>query len=491
MTEDEIKALKASRQSRLEGAITPTNGRGGYAPRYSPPPSTVKPPTWDYWRHMPTVKPWQACALALNIEPDSVDYRPESWDGQPETWDGFPSEVRDHFIKLLQLLDANQFEKQHFTENFRMGVRLSEFAAWCAHVGFAIPPELSALATLPERPQVAPKVVAAPVISQSGNGQLTVLIDGREALPVRAIPHVTGWIFHPDKIVFCLKSSSKTRLPSLSEEPHLSINKKRIYKHEAGATLTAYHIPGNEPVQMKHLEWRGVEVQLKGLESELKLKYGEEGRGNDIGCAEWERATVPVLPAGAFVWLDDFKKFRHWTFNKGDSPDATELMLTPCLDADIRAMVMEGFEERKTATKKEPYAITAKAENSISINFNQHTQNHNQVNVTTPAAAPADEEQAASGTNDEAAPTPTMDMSGIVYWRTVLYDNIRQFDKATSKGKANVRQIIKNMKNLRDERILNTGSVDELIWLDDMRNELTVAKQTVSNAISKARKLPI
>lgn len=194
-------------------------------------------------------------------------------------------------------------------------------------------------------------IKAAPVISQSGNGQLTVLIDGREALPVRAIPHVTGWIFHPDKIVFCLKSSSKTRLPSLSEEPHLSKNKKRIYKHEAGATLTAYHIPGNEPVQMKPLEWRGVEVQLKGLESELKLKYGEEGRGNDIGCAEWERATVPVLPAGAFVWLDDFKKFRHWTFNKGDSPDATELMLTPCLDADIRAMVMEGFETLPPAAK--------------------------------------------------------------------------------------------------------------------------------------------
>ena len=96
---------------------------------------------------------------------------------------------------------------------------------------------------------------------------------------------------------------------------------------------------------MKPLEWRGVEVQLKGLESELKLKYGEEGRGNDIGCAEWERATVPVLPAGAFVWLDDFKKFRHWTFNKGDSPDATELMLTPCLDAATRATVMAGIPE--------------------------------------------------------------------------------------------------------------------------------------------------
>ena len=135
---------------------------------------------------------------------------------------------------------------------------------------------------------------------------------------------------------------------------------------------------------------------MQGLFSvALKLKYGEEGRGNDIGCAEWERATVPVLPAGAFVWLDDFKKFRHWTFNKGDSPDATELMLTPCLDADIRAMVMEGFEERKTATKQEPVAATAKAEANITI--------HNNISLQVTTTAPAAVEQAASGTNGEAA----------------------------------------------------------------------------------------
>lgn len=156
MNEDEIKALKAKRQARLERAITPQGS--GCAPRYSPPPITVKLPKWDYWRHMPTVAPWEACALALNIEPDSVDYRPESWDGQPETWRGFPSdEIGDHFIKLLQLLNANQFEKQHFTENFAMGVRLSEFAAWCANVvrdltDGDIPQELAALAVekLPE-----------------------------------------------------------------------------------------------------------------------------------------------------------------------------------------------------------------------------------------------------------------------------------------------------------------------------------------------------
>lgn len=107
------------------------------------------------------------------------------------------------------------------------------------------------------------------------------------------------------------------------------------------------------------------------------------------------------------------------------------------------------------------------------------------------AALAKNSTQAAPAAKGDAGAALTMDMSGIVYWRTVLYDNIRQFDEATSKGKADVRQIIKNMKNLGDERILNKGSFDKLIWLDDMGNELTVAKQTVSNAISEARKLPI
>lgn len=173
MTEDEIKALKAKRQARLERAITPQGS--GCAPRYSPPPITIKPPKWDYWRHMPTVAPWKACALALNIEPDSVDYRPKSWDGQPETWRGFPSdEVGDHFIKLLRLLNVNQFEKQHFTENFAMGVRLSEFAVWCAPVvrdliGSDIPKELAAMAKDAPQATPAPNAEAVTVTSPSGD----------------------------------------------------------------------------------------------------------------------------------------------------------------------------------------------------------------------------------------------------------------------------------------------------------------------------------
>lgn len=89
------------------------------------------------------------------------------------------------------------------------------------------------------------------------------------------------------------------------------------------------------------------------------------------------------------------------------------------------------------------------------------------------------------------APPKKIEMSNLVYWRTVLYTKIQQFDTAAPKGKATVRKVIKNLKELKDQRIPDKGGVDELVWLDDIGNEHTVTKKTISTAISKARKLPI
>lgn len=107
---------------------------------------------------MPEVETWQACALALNIDPDSLE-RPEQELMCPPS-DGFltksfPSyEDADNFEKLLRLLHANR-ESQHFTptHNVHTPVRLCEFAAWCAPVvrgliGCDIPEELAGLAKL-------------------------------------------------------------------------------------------------------------------------------------------------------------------------------------------------------------------------------------------------------------------------------------------------------------------------------------------------------
>ena len=36
-------------------------------------------PNWKEWKHMPEVQAWQACALLLDIEPNSIKRNPYSW----------------------------------------------------------------------------------------------------------------------------------------------------------------------------------------------------------------------------------------------------------------------------------------------------------------------------------------------------------------------------------------------------------------------------
>lgn len=119
---------------------------------------------------MPEVEPWQACALALNFEPDHMERHPESYMAPrhviflPES---FPSdEVAVNFKKLMEIANANNLQNIRFKNN------LAEFAAWCAPVvsdltGRDIPPKLAALAN--SAPQAAAMVEAAPADAPAAN----------------------------------------------------------------------------------------------------------------------------------------------------------------------------------------------------------------------------------------------------------------------------------------------------------------------------------
>lgn len=105
-------------------------------------------PHWAKWKHMPEVELWEACALALNIAPDSMRRSPNDWmvSGAdiflPES---FPSDdVAKEFKNLMEVAKANKQQTIH------LKISLPEFAAWCATVvrdltGRDIPPELAAL----------------------------------------------------------------------------------------------------------------------------------------------------------------------------------------------------------------------------------------------------------------------------------------------------------------------------------------------------------
>jgi hypothetical protein len=157
--------------------ITPLRG-GGYIPK---PGTNDRLPRWNKWRLMPEVKIWEAVALSLNIEPEKIETDRIGW-----TEGGHPFDESDDFNDRLKILRKHASNQTHFPTpcSLNMGSwhlgekRLDEFAAWCSHVGFEIPPELSALAKA--APQTAPMVEvrpakpeAVPVTSPSGDGWIT------------------------------------------------------------------------------------------------------------------------------------------------------------------------------------------------------------------------------------------------------------------------------------------------------------------------------
>lgn len=145
-------------------------------------------PDWNFWGAMRKAQEWQACALSLNIDPDSMKPHPQAWMAGPDsgplfTSDSFPSnDVQVKFEKRLRLLRANRYDRAIFTlpMSQHSGLRpndviLSEFAAWGLAIGWNdMPPELVSIAKpvslpAPAHPQ---SVQSSPVISAEEWGAL-------------------------------------------------------------------------------------------------------------------------------------------------------------------------------------------------------------------------------------------------------------------------------------------------------------------------------
>ena len=137
-----------------------------------------KPPTpdWDFWLNMPEVKLWQAAALSMNIDPDSLRHHPQAWMAGPGggpifTNDSFSSgEQQIMFYKRLRLLVANKSVKNGFSPGTLSmdnpayhSVRLSEFSNWAQSIGRDIPDELAAIAIMPVADANAHEMAAQPM----------------------------------------------------------------------------------------------------------------------------------------------------------------------------------------------------------------------------------------------------------------------------------------------------------------------------------------
>lgn len=170
------------------------------------------------------------------------------------------------------------------------------------------------------------------------------MIGGREAIPVRAIPLLTDWnVMWPDAVAKVLAWDE-------------------FYFNFEG--LCAYRIEESEVKPIKATWWRGFAVRdLKALSD--RIKAGQVT--HDAGHQKWRKESLAELPAGVFVWKDEYVPMYQWQYG----PDALarslgreltqserqerELNFDPFMRPELYSLVMGGF-EFSAIKAKEPTA---------------------------------------------------------------------------------------------------------------------------------------
>lgn len=178
---------------------------------------------------------------------------------------------------------------------------------------------------------------------------LLVLIGGREAIPVRAIPFLTNWeVLSPDVVAGVLAGDCD-------------------FFH-AFKGLTAHHVEQGQVKAIAKSFWGNFVVR------EL-IALSDRTRHNEVthedGMSQWRRESSALLPAGAFVWRDEFEP-RFWArhgpegetvvqatadgeFELAPRNEDIELDFDPFLSAETANLVLAGFapQEASVAVRKE------------------------------------------------------------------------------------------------------------------------------------------
>lgn len=172
---------------------------------------------------------------------------------------------------------------------------------------------------------------------------VVVVIEGREAIPVRALPFLTDWeTMSPDVVSEALAGND-----FLSKFKDL-----RAHRFEHGKV---------KPIGQRY--WRNrINTQLSELSASIKTEYPE----HEIGYRKWQRESWKLLPAGVFVWKDEWVIQYHrrympargvrlnesgaaMTTNEWD--ESVALDFSPFIpEPEVQLLVMEGFETLPTDT---------------------------------------------------------------------------------------------------------------------------------------------
>lgn len=164
-----------------------------------------------------------------------------------------------------------------------------------------------------------------------------VMIEGREAIPVRAIPFVAGWTMSPDAVA-----------KSLARTTHFD----RL------EGIKAYHLSVDGVAPMLPKEWDGIKADLEILSAKLESTEIVDQENYPT----WRRESILLLPPACFVWRDEFERAFRETYSEErhhlleEREGDRELNFTPRIPQDLAAVVMEGFESlQKLAVKPWPW----------------------------------------------------------------------------------------------------------------------------------------
>lgn len=153
-----------------------------------------------------------------------------------------------------------------------------------------------------------------------------LIIDGREAIPLRAVPWVTNWAVAPDDLARACAlqptTSRKVKIAGFPDQP----DAKSYVQVGNRQALQAWEIDDSSvPTVIRPQVMRDtVLARIDSLTQRLKLKEADsEGVAH---LDEWRESALALLPAGAFLWLSEFQDWFKQTrpLRLEDLPDYGE-----------------------------------------------------------------------------------------------------------------------------------------------------------------------
>lgn len=163
---------------------------------------------------------------------------------------------------------------------------------------------------------------------------VVVVIDGREAVPVRAIPLLTNWeTMSPDIVARALAW----------DEDAMYFEGLQAFQFDEGRRA----VPATWWENMARRQLTALSHAIKAVQIT-----------HETGLQEWRRKSLEVLPAGVFVWKDEFEPMHCMRYGPGGTTllknlvQVTEeqherlvaLDFDPFIpDKEMQSLVMEGF----------------------------------------------------------------------------------------------------------------------------------------------------